>query len=442
MKTTIVGVLTVFGFILSASGQKSVMQLTFTAIDNSAWVKLDSIKIMNRTHSADTMIYWPDTVLVLDYQVGTFEMNKAGAGLKLFQNYPNPVKDVTSIKIFVPDEDLVRVMITERMGRQLFISDRVLEKGYHSFRFKPGREGNYFFSVQWKGYNRSIKILGPASGSFPACSLEYLGRDITKPQLKATEKIQYFTFNPGDKLLYVGYADALQSGIVNVPAISDTFTFQYVTNIPCPETPTVTYEGKVYNTIQVFSQCWLKENLDVGTMINSSQNMQNNGVIEKYCYNNETDSCDIYGGLYLWDEMMQYVSVEGTQGICPPGWHVPTDEEYKLLEGAADSLYRIGAITWNYQGVRGFDAGITLKSVNGWNTSCIGKDLFGYSGLPGGGRSTNTLFYDIGEYFWLWTSTGTTPGAAWLRTLSCASGGIDRGNYDINNALSARCVRD
>ena len=53
---------------------------------------------------------------------------------------------------------------------------------------------------------------------------------------------------------------------------------------PCPGTPTVTYYGKTYNTVQIGNQCWLKENLDVGTMINtnSSSNKQtNNGIIEK-----------------------------------------------------------------------------------------------------------------------------------------------------------------
>jgi len=58
--------------------------------------------------------------------------------------------------------------------------------------------------------------------------------------------------------------------------------------------------------------------------------MSNNSVIEKYCYNNEEDSCTKYGGLYQWDEMMQYTTEQGVRGICPAGWHLPTDEEWKI----------------------------------------------------------------------------------------------------------------
>ena len=75
--------------------------------------------------------------------------------------------------------------------------------------------------------------------------------------------------------------------------------------------------------------------------------MTDNGTMEKYCYNNEPDSCTKYGGLYQWDEMMQYTTQQGVQGICPPGWHLPTDEEWKVLEGAVDSQYGIGDPEWD-----------------------------------------------------------------------------------------------
>jgi hypothetical protein len=73
---------------------------------------------------------------------------------------------------------------------------------------------------------------------------------------------------------------------------------------PCA-TPTVTYAGKTYNTVQIGKQCWLKENLDVGTRINGSVNQTDNGTIEKYCYNDDPANCTTYGGLYTWNESMQ-----------------------------------------------------------------------------------------------------------------------------------------
>src|ERR1035437_2147476 len=103
---------------------------------------------------------------------------------------------------------------------------------------------------------------------------------------------------------------------------------------PCPGVQTVDYGGKTYNTVQIGSQCWLKENLDVGTMINSAtaaDSMRNNGIIEKYCFNDDPNNCTTYGGLYQWNEAMQYVTTPGSKGICPTGWHIPTSAEDSTL---------------------------------------------------------------------------------------------------------------
>ena len=107
-----------------------------------------------------------------------------------------------------------------------------------------------------------------------------------------------------------------------------------ITFTQCPAK--VNYEGKIYNTVIIGTQCWLKENLDVGTMINGNQDQTNDGAIEKYCYNNEPDKCSTYGGLYQWDEAMQYSKKEGTRGICPKGWHVPTLSEFQELREAVN----------------------------------------------------------------------------------------------------------
>jgi Fibrobacter succinogenes major domain (Fib_succ_major) len=100
---------------------------------------------------------------------------------------------------------------------------------------------------------------------------------------------------------------------------------------PCPNVATVDYAGKTYNTIAIGDQCWLKENLDVGTQINGSDNQSDNGTIEKYCANDDPANCATYGGLYQWKEAMQYVTTSGTKGICPIGWHIPTNAELQTL---------------------------------------------------------------------------------------------------------------
>jgi uncharacterized protein (TIGR02145 family) len=250
----------------------------------------------------------------------------------------------------------------------------------------------------------------------------------------------------GDELLYIGYSDTLQSGMLDSPEESTTCTFQFATNIPCPETPTVEYEGQVYNTIQIFSQCWLKENLNVGMMIAGSEGMSDNDTIEKYCYNNDTNNCNTYGGLYQWNEMMQYTTQQGAQGICPSGWHVPTDEEWKVLEGSVDSLFGIGSWQWDIESIqRGFDAGKNLKANWGWYNNGNGVDPYGFSALPGGDWDSGLnppSFKNIGEWGIWWASAQSDQYEAWHRLIGDTYDKMARLSFYKSMAFSLRCLRD
>ena len=201
----------------------------------------------------------------------------------------------------------------------------------------------------------------------------------------------------------------------------------------------INYNGQSYNTVQIGTQCWMAENLNVGTMINGSinQSQQTPEVIEKYCWDNSTSNCHTYGGLYQWDEMMQYVTTEGTQGICPTGWHLSTDAEWCTLENEVDA----GTIECSSFRMRGIDAGLNLKTTSGWEKGGSGTDLFGFSGLPGGQRYSTGYFYELGYYSHWWTSTESNN-FAWIRCLECNNPGVER-RYDYEGCgYSVRCVRD
>jgi uncharacterized protein (TIGR02145 family) len=353
-------------FIICGAMGQNTIDLTFTAVDSAAYVQLDSIKVMNRTQGEETMIYWPDTTLFLEIDPGdlllyvgyaTFstvsipEVNDDISSFTVYQNYPNPMADRSEISMYIPRAGKVHVMITDLQGRVVLRTDRQLDGGYHSFRFHPGGSNLYILTAHWNGMSRSIQMISPGRQDGKGCRLDYVGSNTGEPVLKASLHVHDFIVR--------------QSGILDSPEENTTYTFQFATNIPCPGAPTVEYEGQVYNTIQIFSQCWLKENLNVGEMIPVTMEQSDNGTIEKYCYNNEPDSCAKYGGLYQWQEMMQYTAQQGAQGICPPGWHLPTDEEWKVLEGAVDSQYGIGNPEWDENDYRGYDAGTNLKSTSG-----------------------------------------------------------------------------
>jgi len=426
-----------------AMGQGSI-DLTFTAASNIAYVQLDSIAVLNRTQGGDTMLYWPDTVLSI-YYVGNKEFFTEENRFRLFQNYPNPVEEQTIISIYVPRKGHVSFTLTDLSGRMVFESASFPDKGKHHFLLTPGNGNQYVFTATWQGQSHSVKIL--TSGHHPGGKpiLEYTGSEAFAPQPDEMLVVQDFSFNPGDELLFIGYAGGLQSGIADQPEEDQTYTFQFSTNIPCPGTPTVEYEGQVYHTIQIFSQCWLQENLNAGMMIPGLQEQTNNGILEKYCFNNAPDSCTKYGGLYMWNEMMQYTTQQGARGICPPDWHLPTDEEWKILEGSVDSQYGIADPEWDLAEVwRGYDAGKNLKSTSGWKYNGNGNNLFGFSGLPGGYRFPFGIFGDFGYAGYWWTSTEDANSLlkSWNRILDYNRGGVHRSTFDKGYGYSVRCIRD
>lgn len=198
-------------------------------------------------------------------------------------------------------------------------------------------------------------------------------------------------------------------------------------------------DNQSYNTVQIGDQCWMAENLNVGQRIDGSQAQSDNSTIEKHCLLNDESNCDLYGGMYQWDESMQYTNQEGTQGICPAGWHLPTDEEWKQLEGAVDSEFDYPDPEWDkINDYNGSDAGANLKTSNGWN----GMDLFGFTALPGGEYSPGGSFWYYGHNGYWWTSTENDNSNAWHHVMSYDWAPISRNNGDKQFGLSIRCVKN
>jgi uncharacterized protein (TIGR02145 family) len=112
---------------------------------------------------------------------------------------------------------------------------------------------------------------------------------------------------------------------------SKTIIVQAAPSFNCGQNLTDIRDNKVYPTIQLGTQCWMQKNLNYGTSLQGTTEQTDNCINEKYCYNDNASNCTLYGGLYQWDELMAYNSTPGAQGLCPPGWHVPTQSEWNTL---------------------------------------------------------------------------------------------------------------
>lgn len=179
------------------------------------------------------------------------------------------------------------------------------------------------------------------------------------------------------------------------------------------------------NWITIGTQRWAKANLNVGTMVTGVTNQTNNGTVEKYCYNDNTANCTTYGGLYQWDEAMQYVTTESTRGICPVGSHVPSDNDWKILEMQLGMTQeQVDNTAW-----RGSDQGTKLRTggISGFNTSLSG------------GRIAGGVFNGVSSYDYFWSSTESST-TAWLRHLNTSYITVSRYPDAKDYGFSIRCL--
>jgi len=189
----------------------------------------------------------------------------------------------------------------------------------------------------------------------------------------------------------------------------------------------ITYAGVGYSTVQIGDQCWFAENLRTTTYLNGEAIPQNlsadwssttSGAMA--FYQNDLTSQVAYGGLYNW------YAVDDARGLCPSGWHVPTDGEWTVMTDflGGESV-----------------AGGQMKATYGWNNGGNGTNSSGFSGLPGGNRYSNGFFSYAG-YNGYWWSSSPNGSSAWYRYLVSSSENVYR-NFDFQrDGFSVRCVRD
>ena len=149
------------------------------------------------------------------------------------------------------------------------------------------------------------------------------------------------------------------------------------------------------------------------------------------------DVCII--GIHLWMGPSSSANPSGVQGICPSGWHVPSDSEWNELEESLGMPSSGG----NQDGSRGTHATI-MKSLVGWEDSGNGNNLSRMNIYPAGYwiSSSSDGFERLGFESYLWSSTQYNSTSAWYRKLSISSDGVSRFRTSETFGLSCRCVKD
>jgi len=218
---------------------------------------------------------------------------------------------------------------------------------------------------------------------------------------------------PGMDTIFYSFTNTFGCSGLSYIAVSILSPLPYT----CGNIMTDPRDGKQYPTVEIGLQCWMAANLDYGTRVTGTMHQRDNCTPEKYCYNDNPVNCTTSGGLYQWNELMQYNDLPATQGLCPPSWHLPTETEWTSLfnhfigSGFAGSPLK-------YDGYSGFNA--LLSGVMGANKSW---PLDGFA----------TIF---------WSSTSTDNKKAWAHGMNGPDPSVSYYPASRSNGFSVRCIKD
>ena len=223
---------------------------------------------------------------------------------------------------------------------------------------------------------------------------------------------------------------------------------------PCPQHPTVTdYDGNVYNTVQIGTQCWMKENLKTshyadGTYIPTADTLSDS-ISYRYFPEGDSSNVSTYGCLYNWAAVMNGNSAStavpsNVQGVCPTGWHVPSAAEWIVMQDY------VGAQNDCQCGHRSDLIAKALSSTTAWESSTIYcspgylpmyNNASGFSALPagyyyGGGYSV------LGREAWFWSTTEVGVNGAAYRNIQNDLANFQEAGTSNYVGLSVRCLKD
>ncbi len=189
----------------------------------------------------------------------------------------------------------------------------------------------------------------------------------------------------------------------------------------------VSYQGYDYTTVFIGNQCWFAENLRTENYSNgdsipsnlsdSDWTASNSGA--STVYGEVASNLATYGRLYNWH------AVDDSRGLCPSGWHVPTDGEWTVMTDVLGEM-----------------AGTKLKATSGWPTGGNGTNSSGFAGLPGGYRSSANGSFASSGLVGYWWSSSPDGANAWGRDLNSGSDLVYRNKFGQRLGFSVRCVLD
>lgn len=390
---------------------------------------IDSIQVYNMAKDESITISGSDVLNLQPLGINSLDAEKYNISL-----YPNPAQ--SSILSFEsPGINSVNIKIYNTEGKIISEKNHTANSGLCSYRISGLASGIYMVRLGIDGkYHSSTLSVCNSKANNP--KIELSSANAATVQTKSTKSemetvIMDYDFQ--EYLRFTAYSGNAATVRVEKPISDLSLDFKFQECID--------YDGNNYHAVQIGDQLWMGENL-------KSENDANGNSISKECYNSQASNCETYGGLYLWNTIMNGESStdnapSGVQGICPDGWHLPSDQEWKDLEielgmSVADA---------NSTGDRGLDEGSELAGYEElWDSNILtDENDFGTTGFdakPAGLIDHVSGSYYIGQQTYFWTCTEKDGSTGWIRNIKYNMTRSLRSTNDKANALPVRCVKN
>jgi uncharacterized protein (TIGR02145 family) len=427
--------------------------ITMTFNPRNSEEGIDSVVVLNQ-RSGQIVKLSGNESLVLKYVTTGLDLIHENNGNGFL--YPNPADGFSFLQYSSSKEGNLAIEMYNLAGHLLGSYRQSLPGGNHRFRITFPASGMYIVSVKDGHETCNFKaicngnIRQPAQISYQGSSGETGQGSIIRKSLTGDLSIDYAE---GDILQITLYSGDMITVVTDSPETTREIVVDFY---PCTDPG-----NRNYKTVKIGEQVWMAENLAYLPSVNGSSH----GSIVDPCYyvwgypGTDVDEAkawetyQMYGVLYSWPAAMAGAGSSSSnpsnvQGICPGGWHLPSDAEWTQLENyLADNGH-------NYDGTSGGGGNKIARSLAAdtyWltpatNVGAVGDNLSlnnksGFSALPGGYRSFKGWGGDGGQGYW-WTSTQIYSQNAKLRSMNFNTTDISGGNEAMYFGFSVRCVKD
>ena len=417
-------------------------QISFAGTGASTTV--DSVIVENLTQCTNTILGGSDIL----HLISTTGINDWKTDVdNTVHIYPNPMSGNCSVNFEATDQSKTNLELYDITGKRILQVQELLTKEHHTYSLTGISSGIYTLKIESDKYSYTAKIVS-SNAAYGTINIKHIEttQGIDKQSttsnsektssLKVDKTLIDMQYTTGDQLKFTGFSNGIYRNIfMLVPTITQTVTFNFS---PCTDA-----DGNNYSMVQIGTQVWMAENLKyLPSVVSSGTGSQNAPYYYVYDYNgtNVTDAkatanYNTYGVLYNWTAAMNgtassTANPSGVQGVCPTGWHLPSDAEWIQL-----SDFLGGASI----------AGGKLKEPNTthWKTPNTGAtNETGFTALPGGYRTGGGTFgYIRFDGLW-WGATGYSSYGAWDHGMFYDDSGLVRTGSGKEDGFSIRCLKD